>query len=570
MIKVLFPSHIPSFRGFDCFVSVTGVEGAALSVRKYKKKPFISTYLGFFSLKLKLNKFKLKKKPKTFPKRISIKAKKRGLPYAIKHITITNEIIDQILNVEIVLFDRPIQETFNSTNGVVLHTSNAASVRVPENTIFKDSNGKAVSGPIRTMLKFIDPDSREFEDSPGEFIDSEGKQLVSFGVFTQVFEDEAGNQLLPDRNIEVEISDPEVKNMRLYKMTNKGQWQKLAGGFARRKRQTGGGIVGNFGPGEVGEWLNIDDDEIEEKCYVKMRVFDDISFSNEVYDAQGDLYVNPQVLLKVYVGTSILGFYLNPAETDSPSQHCYAVRCTSIAPIKGEIRLFARQTIGNSEDFSTTTTRPVSANNPLIPPALVALDYEDESLTKIARLKFNLNPDGPLYKEEIDCESAPKEKSLWFALGPQLPPGNNFGDDACFVRLRLNMKKLPDAIDSVTEVIDSLSATSFWTDGQKSYIVEVEEMVTMSSKRTNIAYACARYRCSKPNDKTQVSLLVVSAQDDMGIACSGAQEITPNPISADGNGYYYGQNENVVKQTCQAEQDPDTFGQSLTCFPDAD
>ena len=524
------------------FISVNGVEDVELTIQNYKKKLFMSAELGFFSFTLKRKKFR--PKPKSFPKRITITARKNGYIFSIKHVDIADESTDEVRNIKIVLFTRPEPHAFNTTDGVLLKTTNAVSVRVPANTEFEDADGNVVIGNINSVFHFIDPASRDFEDSPGEFITDDGNQLISLGLFIPSFETEEGAPLKPRGNIDVENGDPGVKGMRLYKMTTKGQWEELSGGGARRKRQAeDGSVVGSFGPGEVDGWLNIDKPEVQKLCYVKMRVFEDNTFSTEVTDGQ-DLTVAPHVLLKVIEGTSVLGLNLYPAGTDSPGQHCYPVRCTTLstAPVTGEIMLFERRTSINS--FSLT--QPVPSDNPDLPPALPALEYTVDANAKRVSLKFDSSTAGPLFEDENICKLAPTEKSLWFALGPAQSPGEHFGDDVCVVKVRVTIKRSW----AQSNLIASLTAYSTWGVFDDYDIVDASEMVPIFS--TSVA-ACLRYECSKTGAPTTVTILPTVVDDT--ISCPGGETFEPPVTDSDSDGYFYGSNENVVKETCKTSSD---------------
>ena len=539
------------------FISVTGVEGVVLTIQNYKKKTFMSAELGFFSFTLNLKKFKPK-----FPKRVTITARKDGYIFSIKHVDIADESTDEVRNIEIVLFVRPEPVTFNTSDGVQLYTPNAVSIRVPANTEFEDEDGNAVTGQVNAFIFFIDPASGAFEDSPGEFITDDGQQLTSLGLFIPSFEAMDGSPLKPRGNVDVENADPGVKDMRLYKMTAKGQWKELSGGGARRKRQADNNrVIGSFGPGEVDGWLNCDRPSVQKRCYVKMRVFEDNTFSTEVTDGQ-DLTVTPKVLLKVYEGSSVLGLNLNPAGTDSPGQHCYAVRCTTLptAPIKGEIMLYERRT--DIDSFSLT--QPVPANNPNLPPDLPALEYEVDTNAKRARLRFDASAAGPLFEDENVCQLAPKEKSLWFALGPAQSPGGNFGDDVCVMRVRVMIKRDQNN-ESQSNPLASLTALSNWgiSDEAIDYdIVDANEMVPIPSEYAFAA--CARYECSKTDTPTTVAFLPTPVADTG--SCHSGQTLEPPVIDSDGDGYYYGTDEDIVKATCKASGPSNPYVNTVVCF----
>ena len=538
------------------FIFVTGVEGVELTIQNYKKKKFLSAELGFFSFTLNLKKFKPK-----FPKRVTITARKNGYIFSIKHVDIADESTDEVRNIEIVLFKRPEPITFNTSDGVQLDTPNAVNVRVPANTEFEDENGNVVTGSVNAVFYFISPASRDFENSPGEFITDTNVQLMSFGLFVASFEDMDGAPLKPRGQIDVENADPDVKDMRLYRMTANGQWEELPAVGARRKRQAkNDSFIGSFGPGEVDGWLNIDKPAVQKRCYMKMRVFEDNTFSTEVTDGQ-DLTVTPKVLLKVYVGSSVLGLNLNPAGTDSPGQHCYTVRCTDIAPIKGEIMLYERRT--DIDSFSLT--QPVPANNPNLPPDLPALEYTVDANAKRARLRFDASAAGPLFEDENVCQLAPKEKSLWFALGPAQSPGGNFGDDVCVMRVRV-MIKSDQNNESQSNPLASLNVLSNWgiSDEEIDYdIVDANEMVPIPIPSEYAFAACARYECSKTDTPTTVAFLPTPVADT--VSCHSGQTLEPPVIDSDGDGYYYGTDEDIVKATCKASGPSNPYVNTVVC-----
>ena len=357
-------------------------------------------------------------------------------------------------------------------------------------------------------------------------------------------------------NIDVENEDPGVKGMRLYKMTTNGQWKELSGGGARRKRQAeDDSVIGSFGPGEVDSWINIDKPEVQKQCYVKMRVFEDNTFSTEITNGQ-DLTVTPKVLLKVTEGSSVLGLTLNLAGTDSPGQHCYDVRCTTLptAPIKGEIMLFERRTSISS--FSLT--QPVPANNPDLPPDLPALEYEVDTNARRVSLRFDDSAAGPLFEDENVCQLAPKEKSLWFALGPAQSPGWNFGDDVCVVRIRVVFKINTFQFNPLASLIVS-SAWGVANEDSDYDIVGSSEMLKISEQMFD---SCARYECSKANSVTTVVTLPTPVVAD-SISCFNTPVFEAPVINSDNNGYFYGTDENVVKDKCKTS---DQYAHKFTCI----
>ena len=521
-----------------------------LTIQDYKKKKFLSAELGFFSFILKQKKFK--PKPKSFPKRVTITARKNGYSFSIKHVDIADESTDGIRNIEIVLFERPVPNTFNTKDGALLNITDAVSVRVPANTEFEDEDGNVVSGNVQAVFHFIDPESRDFEDSPGEFIPDDGQQLTSLGLFIPSFEAMDGTPLKPRGQINVENGDQGVQGMRLYKMTTKGQWEELPAVGARRKRQAeDDSVIDIFGPDEVNEWLNCDQPEVQKRCFVKMRVFEDSTFSTEVTDGQ-DLTVNPHVLLKVYEGSSVLGLNLFLAGTDSPGQHCYPVRCTTLpsAPIRGEIKLYERR----EKIISSSLTKPVPVNKPDLPPDLPSLEYVVLATAKRARLKFDASAAGPLFEDENVCKLAPKEKSLWFALGPAQSPGENFGDGVCVMRARLIMEPRPNPSSSLT-------VFSTWGDSGESYdAVNANDMVMLNA--FSFA-ACVRYKCSETGAPTTVAL--VPALPVSTFSCRGDQEFTPPVIDSDSDDFFYGTDENRVKATCMASVPAALYGIEIIC-----
>ena len=499
---------------------------------------FNSTALGLFSLELYLNDFKLENTPYIFPQIITIKAQKIDYPLSFKQVPVTTE-IDVIQDIDIVLFSQLEAVTFNTEDGVSVNTASDASVNVPPNTGFKDSNDNVVSGLVKAEVVAIDPATTSAGDMPVKLETTGGEQLLSFGFINPNFKDANGNKIVPNKKIEISVPNKGVADLKLYAATPNGDLEEIPGGNTRKKRQATGNIDYKIGPEYIGKWLSISKAFKHPLCYAKMRVFTNSTFSTQVKDGQSSFL--PVVTMKVFEGTSMSGYTRNIKGTDSPSQDCYAVRCsTNTTTIKGEITLHSGKLV----------TRPIShaALITKLDPIFGNLDYKIDSAKRIASLIFNTTTHGPLFNNETVCESAPKEKSLWFALPTQQPAEVNFGDEVCYARiiLRFKLKKKKKSSGASSPNFD-LSATSFPSNARS--IVNLNDMTKIT--KTTLS-ACARYTCSKPDANTTVAWYIPPTSN-FTFGCGKIIPLTPPPINVTKSGYYFGTDEITVKTACQNE-----------------
>ena len=524
-----------------------------LTIRDYFGT-FNSTALGLFSLELYLNDFKLENTPYIFPQIITIKAQKIDYPLSFKQVPVTTE-IDVIQDIDIVLFSQLEAVTFNPEDGLSVNTTSGASVTVPPNMGFKDGNGNVVSTPVKAEVAAIDPATTNLDELPVKLQTTNGEPLQSFGLINPSFKDENGYNIVPNNEIEISVPNQDVPDLNLYGATPNGDLEEVPGGNTRKKRQATGNIVYKIGAEYIGKWLSISKAFKQPLCYAKMRVFTNSTFSTQVTD--GQISFLPVVIMKVFKGTSMSGYTRNIKGTDAPSQDCYAVRCsTNTTTIKGEITLHGGKLV----------TKPIPPNDPALPMELDAsltnLNYKIDSGKRIASLIFNTTTDGPLFKNKTVCESAPKEKSLWFALPTQQPAEVNFGDEVCYARiiLRFKSKKKKKSSSTKTPNFD-LFATSFPSNARS--IVNLNDMPIMAV--SNTFSACARYTCSKSGANTTVAWYILPTSD-FTFGCGKIIPLTPPVINATTSGYYYGTDEITVKAACQNETSMSLgFARSVVC-----
>ena len=283
--------------------SVSGIGSASLSVDGYYRGVPVDER-GYFSFIIPF-----------CPRQIVIRSSAEGYVSTLKVLDIPADALEIVENVQVVLFKLadPITVVVGEEN--ILETSGEARIVIPAGTTFLDGNANEVGGNVNAILNFIDPSNDNFDDSPGRFITDRQEELMSYGVLNLRFQDNTGNSLTPEGDIRIALADTEVQGYKLWLLDNNGQWKKKKSGrvikhrqairrlASRSRRQASLTDLGSFGTGDIGRWINIDKvPNGAKKCYVKTRVFNDISFTSEVSNNGVDTY-QPKFLLKIGNGT---------------------------------------------------------------------------------------------------------------------------------------------------------------------------------------------------------------------------------------------------------------------------
>ena len=476
-----------------------------------------------------------------------------------------------IENVQIVMFTLapPVQVIPNEET--VLSTTGAARVIIPAGTTFFDYNGNEATGNVQAILNFIDPSLDNFDDAPGVFLTDAGEQLMSFGVLNLRFQDDDGNSVLPDENIRVDLHDTAVTGYKLWTLNNDGQWKEKSNGLTsrRKRRQAGGDDLGSFGIEDIGNWINIDKIPSAEACFVKTRVFQDLSFTSEVPNGGVDTY-QPKFLLKVGNSAPYQGLNLYRPATTSPGLVCHEVRCGDDPKIQGFVSVWTQETIGNGQSIPLPAI-PVQLGNPNSPSTLDTelsnLNYQVNAGLTEAGLDFFSSPSGPLYTDKTTCEgSSLNDNALWFARRKPEFTSTDFGEGICYLRVTIYQRG-PDNI----EYLDQIQATSVWGTGPFYFA----DSLAQNSDFVYIPpdYACLRYRCSKSDDLTTVYLQPFGTSEDVvcypssdGSPYSGQFTAPDLSTGTPAHGYYTGLDENEVKNSCLGETDMERTATTVYCY----
>ena len=504
------------------------------------------------------------------PSQVVIRVWAEGYVSTLKVLDIPADTLWIVENVQVVLFRLadPVPVATGEEN--ILQTSGAARIIIPAGTTFRDGNGNEVGGNVNSILSFIDPSNDNFDDSPGRFVTDGGEELMSFGVLNLRFQDDAGDSLTPEGDIRIALADTEVTGYKLWLLNNDGQWtekrsrpviepnQAIGRPTSRGKRQASISDLGSFGTEDIGQWINTDKVPSDaRRCYIKTRVFDDISFASEVVNNGVDQY-QPKFLLKIGNGAPFQGLNLYRPPTYSPGQTCYEVRCGEPPKIQGIVLVWTQETIGNGQSIPFPAI-PIQLGNPVLPGSIAAelgnRNYQVNAAETEAKMDFELSPTGPLYEDNTICESsALSDNSLWFARRKPVFNNTDFGSVVCYAKIIIYQRNGAD------ELLDQLQATSMWGNDPYYYaktVVHNSEFVYSAQSD----FACVRYRCSNPSDLTNVYLDTVVTNSD--VTCY-ASEFTP-PVLGPANGYYTGVDEGAVKEECLADSDREVAGQ-VSCY----
>ena len=546
-----------------CFsISVTGITAASLSVDGYYRGVPVDER-GYFSFHLPY-----------CPGEVVIRARAEGYVSTLKVVDIPYDTLGIVDNVQIVLFKLadPIAVKVGEEN--ILETSGAARIIIPAGTTFLDGNGNAFGDNVNAILNFIDPSEDNFDDSPGRFVTDRGEELMSFGVLNLRFANDAGDSLTPQGNIRIALASDEPGYI-LWLLNSKGQWMKKRSRpifnadqavrrLSRNKRQAGITDLGGFGNDDIGRWINIDKVPRDAtKCYVKTRVFDDISFTSEVVDNGVDQY-QPKFLLKIGNAAPFQGLNLYRPPTFSPGQTCYEVRCGTPPTIQGFVSVMTQETIGNGQSVPFPAI-PVQLGNTALPNSLDtklgSLNYEVNPAETEAKLDFISSPDGPLYEDKTICEdSALSDNALWFARRKPVFTDTDFGSDVCYARITIYQR----GYNSSDELLDQLQATSVWGNDPyyyADYIAHSSDFVNKPQRD----FACVRYRCSEPSDLTSVYLDTFSTNENVTCYASNFTPPVLDPATPV-HGYYSGIDEGTVREECLADSDSEKTAGYVSCY----
>ena len=543
-----------------------GIADARLSIHKYPKM-FTTDEQGYYTIKYKVQNLK------NPPKRLVLKATKDGYFPLVKVLLVTDNIIDTIRDVyfDMTKVGSGFMHMFYPSLGIDLHTINNAVIRIPPGTRFKyEDDNTDVVGKVGAALRFIDR-NREIVDSPGEFIAS-GQNLLAFSVFNLIFRDSNLRNILPKDLIIVQIVNTRIEDISLWKLNDNGRWVQLS--EKNRAQNDNIQIVGHLHGSDIGKWLTLGQLDDHAMCYVKLRVFEDLSFTKEVLDNQADLY-SPDIALKILNAShprSSMALLLRPLEgTRLPSQDCHVVRCTDIKSISGGISVLVTETRGDMTSIPIPAI-PIPKDHPNLPAtlksSLTALGYGVDHVKTRASLRFEASPNGPFYTDEEACRSSTiNANSMWFARRTPIFSDKSFGDKVCLAKVRIYFDSLNHGF------VDSLTATSIWGTNPAKFgtstvrnTLRSMTIVTTATPSIFRFFACVRYRCGESNELTKVYLKLAFNEINHGISCDEEMmRFTPNVVYADGGGYFVGSDESEVRDKCFADANVHFYAHNVEC-----
>ena len=540
-----------------------GITAASLSVDGYYRGVPVDER-GYFSFHLPY-----------CPGEIVIRARANGYVSTLRVVDIPYDTLGTVDNVQVVLFKLadPVSVVVGEEN--IVETSGAARIIIPAGTTFLDGKGNEARDNVNAILNFIDPSKDNFDDSPGRFVTDRGEDLMSFGVMNLRFANDVGDSLTPRGDIRIALASDEPGYI-LWILNSKGKWvakisrpvfsadQAVGGLSSRNKRQTGITDLGGFGNEDIGQWINIDKvpDDVK-KCYVKTRVFDDISFTSEVVDNGVDQY-QPKFVLKIGNAPPFQGLILYRPPTYSPGETCYEVRCGTRLTIQGFVSVMIQETLGNGQSIPLPAI-PVQLGHAALPSSLDTklgtLNYQVNPAETEAKLNFVSSPDGPLYEDMTICErSALTDYALWFARRKPVFTDADFGRDVCYARLIIFHR----GSGGTYVLLDQLLATSVWGNGPYyfgDYIAHNSEFVNTPQSD----FACMRYRCSETADLTSVYLDTFSTYQNVTCYASNFTPPVYDPASPV-SGYYGGIDDGTVRGDCMMESDPMKTAGYVKCY----
>ena len=384
-----------------------------------------------------------------------------------------------------------------------------ASINIPANLFF-NSDLTPYTGQVSVSLTFLDPlDSDMLAIMPGRFVtlDSNGEEttLVTQGVFSMSFEDDSGNELII--NGEIDASGKPGSALWEFEPST-ATWKEIKANPGRKRRQiTQQQYLGSFNPQSV-SWFNIDSRLLEPDCFFKVRIFEgNIAPSNE--KISGFRFV-PEVSQLLANGTELVNYYSYPSSSPCINIKCpdviaqATIRILGLESVYGGAELQALLLPANISDYSTDIRSVLEAS-----PYFYSV-FENETSTLFVNTP--LNESGPFYLTEQTCLDATiNDFAFWF-IKESSHVESNFDDDLqgrCAVKIRILYWQVPLFNASVFSLIN-LTAVSSWGDSQYATSTTGIYFVDYGNYNEVNYETCFEYRCSHVdgsfNDTTTITL----------------------------------------------------------------
>ena len=461
--------------------------------------------------------------------------------------------------------DPKIENKLSISNSPLIPNTGSTYFKVPIRS-FYNTDGTQYTGSVYVSLTFIDP-SEKLNDAPGEFVtlndDGMPEILVTLGVFSVVFRDNDGRQLLLNKNIEVfaKGSTPYL----LWQLDSKsGTWVLILSPPGRKKRQdTQEQVIASFMP-QSGKWYNIDYKPDEPECFFKLRVFhSNFSEQSEITNSRTVVPIVRQILsindgngIKYNHGVSSTGCFriLCPREVARASISAKPflrfvetpLRPATIEEYKSGIKAILQQT-----QYGYTLT-PSAMNNVIVN-------------TQMAET-------GPFYTNESSCEASTfDEPSFWFMESPKFFEGHFYDDseERCVGKIEITIQSVSDP-DLVNVALNSkLYAISVWSNnyGSTASSIYLTGNWTFSSSMFHLYLAsCFEYKCSSKNANTSVYF---DYSEYTRAGCYQGEPLSPPILTSSQaqEGYYFNDVSNVQEaiQQCKSDNE-ENFVWHMNCY----
>ncbi|XP_002738542.1 cartilage intermediate layer protein 1-like [Saccoglossus kowalevskii] len=315
--------------------------------------------------------------------------------------------------------------SFNSSESftVPLTAENAVEIDIPAMSL-RTVNGSVYTANASASITFVDPKDPQAVDiiqSDLSTRDVEGnlRSLQTYGMLSINFEDETGNTLYIDGNIQVyydlDILNISVTENNLPKMwyleENTGEWVETGSmrvaGERRRKRDTNQQII--VGDIEVNTQqfgkaiINVDYlAPLDEICFLKVKVYD--TLNTPIKNAEVNAITNEQGQLSVF----------EEVYTDANGAACPRVMChADINRYLINVRARFEEEVLLPQDPNTapSTVHPRSWPTDLIATYLTSAEWDSSGFISFSGLKQSHLDNGPLHPSRcfsVDCYTEAK------------------------------------------------------------------------------------------------------------------------------------------------------------------
>ncbi|XP_045166675.2 cartilage intermediate layer protein 2-like [Mercenaria mercenaria] len=415
-----------------------------------------------------------------------------------------------------VQIDATVEETLSLSDDPTNQSAGNAFIVIDPNS-FTDRNGNQYNGIVSASVTFIDSNKDSETVIPGRFLTPVGESLenlISDGIVSFDFKDINGNNL----NVKP-IKFNVRENMRLWDLDrNTGLWEPSKVFPNRRKRQVT--LTEEFLiKVSNGRWYNIDKIPKAPRCYIKVRIFNEISHEEIIESVTSSF--KPEIIaytaqnrrLRLYAGF-----------TRSPSKTCYEVRCPAVSntdkALAGFINMTSSETVSIGGFYLPSVynlkPKPIDQYSDVIRTELQRVQYTIAPNGMDIFLNFISGENGIFFTNREKCESATADQPALHFLKPEPPSYEPDETEICTARIAFkdswNFYNYTLELDRLPTVI----GISVWKKETQSFYHNATTTLELSRvEGEDFVFACMEYRCSQDSKDDSLSETTVYVDIDI-------------------------------------------------------